>query len=384
MKIERLAIKSFRVFKDVQLEGLSELAVFVGANGTGKSTLFDVFAFLRDALYGDVHAALSQRGGFHEVRSLDQEGPIAFELDLRDPWAETRVRYTLEIGERDGQALVQHERLDHYPTPSAPPSLIFEFRHGSGVALTEPGQPLASFELDSPDQLALKGLGLFRHMLLANRLRRHIEDWHTFDFHARSVQQVPELESAEHISRHGENLALVARHLYENHPERFGALLERMKQRIPGLTHVEATKTVDGRVVLQFQDGAFKDPFRGSQVSSGTITMFAYLVLMHDPAPHALLCIEEPEQHLYRTLLPELLEELRGYAQRGGQVIVSTHSPELVNAADLSEVYWLEKRGGFSTIHRASDDEQLRALVDEGDPAGVLWKQGLFGGADPS
>jgi len=383
MKIERLQIKNFRVFKDVELTGLSELAVFVGANGTGKSTLFDVFAFLREALYGDVHAALGRRGGFHEVRSRDQEGPISFELDFGDPVAEARTRYVVEIGERDGQAVIEHERLNHYPTPSAPPSPIFELHFGAGVAQTEPGQPLASFELDSPEQLALKGLGLFRQLPVASRIRRHIEDWHTFDFHARSVQHVPELESAEHISRHGENLALVARYLYENHPDRFGALLERMKQRIPGLTHVEATKTVDGRVVLQFQDGAFKDPLRGSQVSSGTLTMFAYLVLMHDPSPHALLCIEEPEHHLYRTLLPELLEELRGYSRRGAQVLVSTHAPELVDAADLSEVYWLEKRGGFSTIHHASDDEQLRALVAEGDPAGALWRQGLFGGIDP-
>jgi len=49
---------------------------------------------------------------------------------------------------------------------------------------------------------------------------------------------------------------------------------------------VEAKETVDGRLVLRFQDGAFKDPFIARYVSDGTIKMFAYLVLLHDPSPH--------------------------------------------------------------------------------------------------
>ena len=65
------------------------------------------------------------------------------------------------------------------------------------------------------------------------------------------------------------------------------------------------------------------DPFIDRYVSDGTMKMFAYLVLLHDPAPHQFLCIEEPENQLYPTLLHELAEEFRDYAQRGGQVFVS-------------------------------------------------------------
>jgi len=79
----------------------------------------------------------------------------------------------------------------------------------------------------------------------------------------------------------------------------------------------------------------------------------------------------------------ELVEEFRDYGRRGGQVLVSTHSPDLLNAAEIEEVYWLEKREGFTQVHRASDDAQLRALIDVGDSLGALWRQGLFGGAHP-
>ncbi len=112
--------------------------------------------------------------------------------------------------------------------------------------------------------------------------------------------------------------------------------------------------------------------------------MFAYMVLLHDPKPHPLLCIEEPENQLYPRLMEELAEEFRGYAAWGGQVMVSTHSPDLLNAVKLEEVFWLAKRNGVSTIHRASGNEQLVRYVKDGEKMGYLWKEGFFDGADPS
>jgi predicted ATPase len=109
--------------------------------------------------------------------------------------------------------------------------------------------------------------------------------------------------------------------------------------------------------------------------------MFAYLVLLYDPQPHPLLAVEEPENQLYPELLYELIEEFRDYARRGGQVFVSTHSPDFLNGAHLDEIYWLVKTDGFTEIKRASESELLRNLVDEGDLPGSLWKQGLFEGA---
>jgi len=111
--------------------------------------------------------------------------------------------------------------------------------------------------------------------------------------------------------------------------------------------------------------------------------MLAYLVLLYDPDPHPLLCVEEPENQLYHTLLWELAEEFRAYSHRGGQVFVSTHSPDFLNATKLEEVFWLEKRDGYTQVQRALDDEQIAAYMAEGDQMGYLWKQGFFADADP-
>jgi len=111
--------------------------------------------------------------------------------------------------------------------------------------------------------------------------------------------------------------------------------------------------------------------------------MFAYLLLLHDPKPHPLLCVEEPENQLYPELLVELVEEFREYSERGGQVSITSHSPDLLNGLLLSEIFWLSKQDGVTAISRASDDPQLVALAAEGDLPGALWKQGLVKGAHP-
>lgn len=154
-----------------------------------------------------------------------------------------------------------------------------------------------------------------------------------------------------------------------------------MRRRVLGIESVEAKPTEDGRLVLRFQEGGFKDPFIARYVSDGTIKMFGYLVLLYDPEPHPLLAVEEPENQLYPELLHELAEEFRDYARRGGQAIVATHSPDFLNGVEIDEVFYLVKQNGFSTVRKASESELLRDLVDEGDPPGSLWKQGLFEGA---
>jgi predicted ATPase len=237
------------------------------------------------------------------------------------------------------------------------------------------------YALDDPSVLAIKGLGQFREFRVVSEFRSLIENWHISDFHIAEARPSAEAGYAEHLSTRGDNIAQVAQYLYENHPDCFRQVLEAMKERVPGVSNVEAKPTEDGRLVLRFQDGSFQDPFIARYVSDGTIKMFAYLVLLYDPKPHPLLAVEEPENQLYPELLYELIEEFRDYARRGGQVFVSTHSPDFLNGAQLEEIYWLVKKDGFAEVRRASESELLCNLADEGDLPGALWKQGLFEGA---
>ena len=84
-----------------------------------------------------------------------------------------------------------------------------------------------------------------------------------------------------------------------------------------------------------------------------------------------------------RNVHTALAEEFRAYANRGGQVFASTHSPDFLNAVEIDEVFWLVKENGYTKVKRARDDKQLVAYMQEGDQMGYLWKQGFFVGVDP-
>ena len=394
MKLESIRLRNFKAFRDVTVAGLPPFAVFVGANGSGKTTLFSVFSFLQDALSDNVHVALTKLGGsrgFSEVRSRGAQGPIEIELKFREGADTPLVTYYLAIDAEDERPFVAREYLQYRRGSKGQPWRFLDFTRGKGIAVVnEPDQvrdeselKRDEYSLKSDDVLALKGLAQFEKFPASKALGELLENWHVSDFHIQQARREQLSAYAEHLSREGENLANVAEYLYKRHRERFDAILERLKHRVPGITSVTPKITDEGRVLLRFQDGAFSDPFLAQNVSDGTIKMFAYLVLLNDPKPHPLLCVEEPENQLYHSLLPELAEEFRDYARRGGQVFVSTHSPEFLNAVGLEEAFWLEKKDGYTSVVRAKDDPQVAAYMADGDQLGYLWRQGFFGGTTP-
>ncbi len=355
-----------------------------------------MFGFLHDCLKGNIKQALDKRGRFREVLSRGcnpERDAILIELQYRMEitGVERLVTYSLEIAEVAGLPIVLREVLRYKRGRYGSPFHFLDFSKGEGYAITNeedfniPDEQLEEENQKvSPDTLAIKGLGQFERFKAASAFRHLIENWHVSDFHINAARGRKQASGdTEHLSESGDNLPLVARYLHEQHEEVFKKILSTMARRVPGVTSVEPKLMDDGYLTLRFQDGSFKTPFLDRYVSDGTIKMFAYLSLLHDPKPHPLLCVEEPENQLYPQLMVELAEEFRAYAQRGGQVFVSTHSPDFLNAMAIDEVCWLVKSNGCTEIKRAKDSEQVVKYMADGDMLGNLWNQGFFDGVDP-
>lgn len=390
MKIEKIKIKNFKVFADAEISNLPSMCVFLGANGSGKSTLFDVFGFLSEALGTNVSTAIANRGGYKEVISREKEGDIFFEIKFRNEDKAPLITYTLAIGldTITKRIIISKESLYYERENNETKEYLLDFKNGEGEAIKNEQaydkegikEEREYQKLASPDILALKGLGQFEGFKTISKFRAFLENWHIVYFQVPTVTYSQETGISERLSASGDNLALVTDYIFENYPEVFQNILDKMKERIPGIESVKAEKTIDGRIILRFQDGSFKDPFISRFVSDGTLKMFAYLILLNNPAKHPLLCIEEPENYLHPQLLRALAEEFRAYANAGGQVFISSHSPDFVNALDIDELFWLTKRNGYTAINRAKDDKIVVELFKNGDLLGELWNQRYFKG----
>ena len=132
VRIKQIDIKNYRLFKDVTLSGLPRLVVVIGANGTGKSTLFDVFSFLQDALNHGVEFAVSWRGGFRNLVSRGQNGPIEIEIKFGERTGR-QATYMLSVGLDESEGTVvdrevlrcrrgEYDRPWHFATSVAAPA----------------------------------------------------------------------------------------------------------------------------------------------------------------------------------------------------------------------------------------------------------------------
>lgn len=415
-KIEGIRIKNFRALKDVtlgrlwnqqQAEPLTPMTVVIGKNGVGKSTLFDVFGFLADALKFGVEEAcdLRGRGGFEKICSQVQAGAIEFEIYYKEDGNARPITYEISIDVDDsGRPFIQKERLRQRrknQTRGRPFSFLI-LENGKGVAwkgesegidentneLDDLDSWLESFykeesketevvELDDKRKLGIATLGSLKQHPRISLFRQFIEGWYLSYFEPHSARSLPLAGPQKHLNIKGDNIGNVVQFMEREHKDRFKKVLERIAKKIPGIDKIDTERTADGRLLLRFNDKGFQDPFYAQQMSDGTLKVFAYLLLMEDPAPPPFLCIEEPENGLYHKLLETLAKEFREHAtgrKGGSQVFITTHQPYLVDALEPNEVWILEKGSdGFSTIRRASDDVLVKNMVAEGLPLGGLW-----------
>lgn len=68
-RFEFLSVGNYRALRQIELKKLTPLTVFLGPNGTGKSTIFDVFAFLAESFGLGLRKAWDKRGRFKELRT---------------------------------------------------------------------------------------------------------------------------------------------------------------------------------------------------------------------------------------------------------------------------------------------------------------------------
>ncbi len=382
--IEKLTILNYRVLRDVTFDKLTPLTVLLGPNGSGKSTVFDVFAFLNEAFTTNLRRAWDRRNRLHEIRSRGATGPIVFELKYRETSRSKLVTYKLAIDEERGAPFVVEEVLQWTIAPgSGRPKDILRFSRGVGSVYDDHSGERSDERLDSPDLLAVSTLGqLSRHPRVA-ALRRFITGWYLSYVSADSTRSLPESGPQERLSQTGDNLPNVIQYLQEQHPDRLATIFRRLGERVPNLEKLEPEPLADGRLLLRLKDRSFDEPILGRFTSDGTLKLLAYLTVLHDPEPPAIVGIEEPENQLHPRLLPVLADEARQAAARS-QMLVTTHSPFFADALKPRELWMLyREEDGFTRVLRASDVPQLLAMTEAGGQLGSLWMEGYFDVGDP-
>lgn len=404
--LEGIRIQNYRALKDVtfgqtfehrKADVLPRLMAVIGANGVGKSTLLDAFGFIGDCLNEGVEAACDKphRGGFERLRTLGVEGPIQFEIRYRQAKSERPISYGLHIDlDKKGRATVVYERLRQrrFGQSNGQPYSFLELTNGSGYAWTgeeiggAEGKERTSINMSDRQVLGISTLGTLVDHPRISQFRSFLGGWYLSYFVPELARSQPMAGAEPHLNRRGDNLAKYLQFIERQHPTNFKKALDWIATKIPGLEEIKSVKAPDGRLLLEFHAKGYEKPFYQQDMSDGSLKLLAYMLLMEDPDPAPLIGIEEPENGLHHQLLELLAAELQGFAlrARGPQVLVTTHSPNFVDALTPSEVWVLDKRAdGYSSLTRAADLPNVQALFEEGIPMGSQWYSNHFGIGNP-
>ena len=424
--IEGIRIQNYRVLRNVTLGRtlgaaevvpLTPLTAVIGKNGVGKSSLFDAFGFLADCLKLGVEEACDQRGrgGFDRIRSQGTNDPIEFAVSYRQEPHAPLITYILLIdNDESGRPYVYLELLNQHSNSQSNDLFRAFLVMGGGLGAAwkgdahgqqidesvydgvdydrlfdrfmeimerrqsvEESDDVESVQLQDNRRLGIATLGALKQHPRIAAFREFLEGWYLSYFTPDAARTLPMAGPQRRLSIHGDNLGNVVQYMEREHRDGFDRILSKIAARVPGIDKITTERSPDGRLLLQFNDRGFVDPFYAQQMSDGTLKLFAYLLLLEDPNPPPLICIEEPENGLYHKLLEVLAAEFRASAtgeKNAPQIFVTTHHPYFVDALTPEEVWVLEKgEDGFATISRASDDLTVKAMADEGLPLGSLW-----------
>ncbi len=366
--LTRVVLRNYKSIATCDV-ALGPLTYLVGANGSGKSNFIDALHMVRDALTGSLDNALSERGGLSEVRRRSSGHPTHFGMRLEFRLRDGRPgHYAFNVGALSGRGYeVQTEECVLEGIGKGP---YFRLERGELKASSE-----ASFPSVTSDRLALvsaSGLSVFRPAFDA------LTAMGFYNLNPKLIRELQKPQDGRLLKPAGENIASVIGHLERTAPDALGVIQEYLQTVVP-MVHGVERKAIGPMETLEFrQDMAgAKHPWRflAQNMSDGTLRALGVLTALfqgnRDYAP-TVIGIEEPETALHPAASAALREALQRASEKT-QVIVTSHSPDLLDDLSLSADALLAVVSIAGETRIAPLDEASRsALRDQLFTAGEL------------
>ncbi|NLL37499.1 MAG: AAA family ATPase [Fretibacterium sp.] len=363
-RMPSIKIRGYRPFDDITVN-LSPLQVIVGANGSGKSSLFEFLKFIRDACYQEIPPEIVEgtigQQIFHKPGpdklwwsaevDLREQVPLYYQGELMGPVGSTKVTFERVITKEP-----LHEGFDTSYT-------FMNFKDGKGVVRDPEDRHFKrkEWDLKKPNQLALGAITDSNLVTLFN-LREYIRGWrfyNSFHIHNEKIRKSVPTSQEPVLHEDAGNLSAVLFNLMTEHPESFDELKSVIKAAIPGFRDLNVkARGGPGEVIAFWQEENIDTDLSLADLSDGTLRFIAWATLCVMPSPPTLICIDEPDQGVHPRTLP-ILAGLFEKASQRTQVILATHSSYFLTQFDLKNIAVMKKEDGKSVFVEVSDSQTL-------------------------
>ncbi len=374
--LSRVLLKNYKSIANCSVK-LGPLNFLVGPNGAGKSNFLDALRFAAESLNISLDHALRERGGIGEIQRRSSADSGYFGM---------RLEFTLSNGDSGhyafriealstGGAQVQREECRVYG-PALSNERFYQVERGTVVKSQPSLVPAAA-----PNRLFLVAASTLLEFRPLYDALSHMGFYH---FNPDEIRNLQTPDTGEVLLRDGRNLASVFNALGRDSPDTRNRVVEFLSKVVPEIEDV-TVKRVGNRETLEFQQRAGGNGgtwrFLAENMSDGTLRALGVLTALLQSTDGGakrvpLVGIEEPEMAVHPDAAGVLRDALRTAAQMA-QVIVTSHSPDLLDDKDVSDDWVLAvvSEDGETKIGPLNEADRS-VLRDRLFTAGELLKQG--------
>ncbi len=308
-ELEKVYINNFKSLINVNIINPSHFSVFVGANASGKSNIFEALELMFHSMYIAENGAIEIFGG--------------------------------------------KDKILNFNTPDSALDIELLFKDKTNFGINFYNNKLKRFTSES-EILNKKFINSFSRIFFdntkkgINKLKIHNKLW--FD---------------------GSNLSKILKNILFDESKRDEskkeAFLEQLINYIPGLKDIKITNELDGTLKIQIIEHNLNRPVSGLLISEGTYSIIGLLTLLYQSDGPQFLCIEEPENGLNPKVQKDIVELFRNVCKDEGHYIwLTTHSQSIVAELKPQELIIVDKIEGKTTIKQFNNDIKLIENYENG------------------
>lgn len=400
LSLQSFRLKNFKAVRDSSSIKFTPLTAFIGNNGSGKSSVIEGLEMLQTIVIADLDAAMAPWRDFRDILNkatphkledkLEQRirpyhtNPIS--LDVRGSLENSmNVRYSLEITDGPGSndLFIKQETLNQRKGRNIP---AFDFTRDDRGYVT--GKYVVdeeeSIDTRLPDGTSLLNLVSSR-LPYAMPLRDFIRNWQFVSLMPQNMgSERRQNLTTSHIKleKDGSNIAEYLLDIKRRDSQAFEGIINTLQFVLPYSQDLQVAlrSELERTVYLQLTEENFKVP--GWLLSTGTLRILALLALLRHPEPPPLIIIEEMENGLDPSSVNLIVNELREATESGKtQIILTTHSPYLLDQLLLDHIILVERVEGQPIFRRPGNDAQLQQWAERFGPGRLYITSRLSGRA---
>lgn len=381
--IRKLRIVNFLSLQDFSLD-FTQRNVLVGPNMSGKSNVIAALRFFTRFFSTNLGQAFVELQSMGEVVWLGENNNsylMEFFIECDIPGKSETFTYSLKLqgGNNTGIFVIESEHLILSKGGENIPLIAIE--RGQGTVLHIDGKTVFTTPGNNHSALEFAVPGWY-----GSTIKDLIAGWQFFNLNPSAMKSVGTIKGESFLNVDGANFSSWFLTLQAKYPKEFREIKQVATSALPDIEEILTVPTQAATAYLATKERGLRRAVPIWRMSDGEIIFLAFISLIYGPAELGaiVICIDEPENFLNPKLL-ELLVDLHDQRAKSlgkdrAQVIMTTHSPSLVNKIDIDDLVIIRKQDGKTSALRASTiGSRFKELLKEEEMGlGELWQSGAL------